>query len=42
MTPSYAILLDGGFLRVKLGKLRARVDAAAISSFAGWFQHFHA
>ena len=36
MTPSYAILLDGGFLRVKLGKLRARVAAAAMSSFAGW------
>ena len=32
MAPSYAILLDGGFLRIKLGKLRARVDAAAISS----------
>lgn len=36
MDLSYAILLDGGFLRVKLGRLRARVDAAAISSFAGW------
>lgn len=34
MTLSYAILLDGAFLRYKLGKLRARVDAAAISSFA--------
>lgn len=36
MTHSYAILLDGGFLRYKLGKLRTRVDAAAISSFAAW------
>jgi uncharacterized LabA/DUF88 family protein len=36
MSHSYAIFLDGGFLRYKLAKLRARVDAAAISSFATW------
>lgn len=32
----YALLLDGGFLRYKLAKLRSPVDAAAISSFACW------
>lgn len=36
MTLSYALLLDGGFLRYKLRKLRPPVDAAAISSFATW------
>ncbi len=34
MTPSYAMLLDGGFLRYKLGKPQAPVDAAGISAFA--------
>jgi uncharacterized LabA/DUF88 family protein len=34
MTLSYALLLDGGFLRYKLSKLRTPVDAAAVSAFA--------
>jgi uncharacterized LabA/DUF88 family protein len=34
MTLSYALLLDGGFLRYKLRQLRSPVDAAAISAFA--------
>jgi hypothetical protein len=33
MTLSYAMLLDGGFLRYKLSKRQAPVDAAAISVF---------
>ena len=34
MTRSYALLLDGGFLRYNLSKLRSPVDAAAVSAFA--------
>jgi Uncharacterized conserved protein len=33
MTLSYAMLLDGGFLRYKLSKRHAPVDAAGISAF---------
>jgi uncharacterized LabA/DUF88 family protein len=34
MSISYAVLLDGGFLRHKLGTARSPVDATAISEFA--------
>lgn len=34
MLVSYAVLIDGGFLRYKLGSAKSGVDAEAISSFA--------
>ncbi len=34
MTISYAMLLDGGFIRHKLGTAQKPADAAAISAFA--------
>src|SRR5262245_53621193 len=34
MTLAYAMLLDGGFLRYKLSKRQAPVDAAGIREFA--------
>lgn len=35
MSVSYALLIDGGFLRYKLGSAKNPVDAEAISAFAG-------